>query len=254
MRLFTVTLAYAPSLILRAGIGQLYRTREMDDWHLIIDQHWPLDQDNVGHAIRELRIRHKISYIDPGKNLGYHGGFNAAMQFFGDIMRDEDAIVCYDPDSWPEQRGWDRAIFDVMRTRPQVATCGIMGPIGHREVRERGYTEYPYDYSGAGYWRPKQAIIASLQAWRVGFIRSICGFHEPNPFYGGIEAEMWAHLERKGLQWAVLPKFSDSDRLRQQKDPQYREWQWAHAHLKNFHGDFGEFLQSGMKVENIGEF
>jgi GT2 family glycosyltransferase len=254
VRLFTVTLAYAPAATLRAGIERFYETRDTDDWHLVIDQHYPSQSgEPASMAIAELRQQYGFAYLDPGKNLGYHGGFNAGMEFFRDIMKDRDALVCYDPDSWPEEHGWDRAIRNAMETFPELGTCGIMGPIGHREIRERGYT-VAGSIGNRVIWRSQEAIIASLQAWRVGFIRQSGGFQEPNPYYGGIEAAMWAHLKQQGLDWGVLPYFNDSDRLRKQKDPRYREWQWAHAHLKTFQGDFAEFLTSGMRVENIGEF
>lgn len=256
MRLFTVTLAYAPARTLRAGIDRYYDTIDPGAHfhHLVVNQHYPLNPNPVEGELYTLRAEYDFDRIDPGKNLGYHHGFNYAMQWldnhFG--LHDDDAILCYDPDSWPVERGWNKAIKWAMEMFPEIGTCGILGPVAREEIVQRGYCHTNPPEAFRSVWFSNQPIIASLQAWRVGFLRKAGGFQEPCKYYGGIEAAMWPHLERQGLKWAVVPDFHDLDHLWADKDIEYRAWQWAHAHSKIFQGDFEEFLHAG-KHEQVLE-
>jgi hypothetical protein len=240
MRLFTVTLAYAPARTLIAGLDRYYdTTANPGRRHILIDQHYPLNSGAINLVIEEMCRRYRIEYVDPRKNLGYHGGFNFAMEHLDKEMSDDDAILCYDPDAWPDEKRWDTALEDAFDTCPDMATCGVLNPRSRKEISDRGYTDR------GSVWITHKPIVASLQAWRKGFIRKAGGFKEPRPYYGGIEAEMWPRLQEQGKTWGMLSKFNEIEILRDWKDPEYRAWQWAHAHETSFQGDFAAFVAAG---------
>lgn len=156
-------------------------------------------------------------------------------------MADDDVVIGYDPDSCPISPGWDLALVEVMRKDPNVNWSSLMSPRCQPELTARGYTSRKLDQIEV--WYTKQAVVNSICAWRVGWLRRIGGLQEPNAFYGGLECSMYAALGPN--QWAFLPGWWEDDRLRDGMDPEYRVWKWRHAHLHDWPGDFKSFLEAG---------
>lgn len=242
-------MAYAPGETIRKGIQRYTETRATCWRHIMIDQHYPMRRNETLAAIKDVCHEYGIQYVNPGLNLGYHGGLNYALRFFGPEMAPEDALLVYDPDCWPESYGWDQALWNAMNLMSNIATCGILNPRSRKEVQGRPHIEL-----GEGVWKIDRATVASLQAWRKRFVLSAGGFTEPNEYYGGIEAAMWPHLEALNMDWAVLTDYNDSEKLRDAKDPEYRAWQWMHGHRGSYRGDFAQFLQDGCPADGMPAF
>jgi hypothetical protein len=234
-----VTLAHAPGRILMASLDRLYATRNADTRlvHHVLDGHYPINPTDSFYAVREACRRHRLVLHDAGRNLGLHHGFNLVWERIRPA--DEDVVILYDPDSYPLDPGWDMALVTAV-THGRLAVAGLVHPVIEQELVDRAGTEELVD----GYLKvalPKRECQLSVCAFSGEFLRHTGGFHEPNAFYGGLEADMWARLD--GRRWGYLPQYREDHRLNDLQDWQYREWKRRHAQDGTFPGGFDEFVR-----------
>lgn len=247
MAVHAITLAFCNPKILTKSIDAFYATRNRDlllASHVIVDQHYPLRRDELKQAMAGLPDACTI--LDPGRNLGLHGGFNWALQ---QIKPDRnDIIIGYDGDSLPLTQGWDMALVRAIEARRsdghgEVVWSTLGNPRTLSDLYSRGFDPVTAD----GYLRiflTRTAITNSVCAWRYGWLEDVGFLDEPRAFYGHLEAAMFGKL-RLGKKWAVLPDWVESDELRDLHDREYVIYKWRHSHTNDWPGDFESFVRAG---------
>lgn len=244
MQVWAVTLCYCSPEILARGLEAYYRTRNpsLSFRHVLVDQHFPLEENLCSAAVRSEGEKYGCLVIDPGRNLGLHRGFNWAIEQVGPAP--EDVVIGYDPDSNPVSHGWDMALVTALGAEEKNAWASLMSPRACPELVQRGYTEVTYH----GYltcWVTKKPVVNSICAWRASFLRKIGGLSAPNNWYGGIEASMWDQMHGHKLQWVFTRDWWEDDTNRSVTDYRYVWYKWKHGHLREWPGDFKSYLEAG---------
>lgn len=244
MTVRVVTMGFAPSRILDAGISNFYRTHDpaLEIQHYLVDQHYPLNRKSNLEKISELATVYNLTVLDPGKDLGLHHGFNWALKQIQPA--EDDIILTFDPDSGPTNFNWDSALVRVLKSDFSIA--GLMNPRTRIELCERGHS---IEYVGeTEVWVPRCPVVLSVAGWRYDFLKKVGGFSEPTNYYGHLESAMWAKSEPIGVRWGYLPHYGEEDSLRHRQDVEYRNWKWLHAHRGSFTASFGEYVDAGCPI------
>lgn len=238
--IFVFTLGFAPHRILKKGLDQFKLTSTTGHLHVYLNQHYPINKVENEHACDLERFMNGILRLDHGKNLGLHIGFNALLEYVK--PKPDDVVIAYDPDSFPIQKGWDKAMVDVLKDK-SFGWITIMNPRCKRELLEFGYTEEVVN--GHRVWVTKKDIVNSTCAWRAEFLIKTQGLHESRPYYGHLESVMWNKMKAMNLKWGFLVDFEESDELRDLHDRDYIVYKWCHSHLSSWDGDFESWLLAG---------
>lgn len=236
-----LTMGFAPARMIESGLRKYDATRtpELDAQHYIVDQHYPLNRDENLRLLHKLLEGRSTKLLDPGRDLGLHEGLNWAL---GQIKpQSGDVVIVFDPDSGPKECGWDLALRSVIQAGYAVASC--MDPRAQSEVLSRRNKN---EYVGAFHCLvPEQPSVLSVCAWSWDFLVRAGGFQEHNAYYGGLEAAMWVHSKRFGLNWAYLPQFTEENSARELHDPEYSFWKVRHGHRRDYPSSFEQFVTEG---------
>ncbi len=241
MKVHVLTLGHAPARTIRAGLARFYETHhpQLPITHWLVDHHYPLRHAETRLAIDSAALAYGAVVLDPGRNLGLHGGANWAFTQMG--IKSGDILIMYDPDSYPLQFGWDAALMTAITQGGLSVACLSLIEATRHELDTRGFTRRqvgPLEID-----EPKVPCMMSVTALQWDFIAAAGGFQEPNACYGGLEGFLWSKLA--GRRWGYLTGYQEDQRVHRDQDPEYRAWKVAHAHTGAWPGDFPSFLAAG---------
>jgi len=237
-KICVVTLGFMNWRIISESFKQLYATKTAEWKHLVLDQHYPLNEKENRDNLKAICKDYGAELFDAGKNLGLHNGVNYLLS----KAKGSEIVIGYDPDSFPNRIGWDTALTKVIN--PTVVWSTLGNPRSLVELKARGYEERVVD--NITLWRTKRAVVNSVCAWYIPWLDEV-GLTEPRAFYGLLEMEMFDKL--RGKEWVFLPEYTESDHLRLHHDKDYVLYKWAHAILKVWDGDFKTWLAAGKPQE-----
>lgn len=242
MKVWTISLAYMDAEIISESIARYYETKApgVETVHALVDQHWPVGAGLHRAKLRKIAAKYGLVYLDPGKNLGLHHGFNWALSQFS--IPDNAMVIGYDPDSYPVTHGWDLAMAEVFVARPSVCWLSLWHQHAQRQVVDEKAEAERFSVAGHQVFRVGRAVMNSVCGWRMGWLRACGGLTEGNEFYGGLEVAMWNPLQKFGGEWVFLPEFQEQPHFQDRMNPFYREWKWAHAHERTTKDDFATWL------------
>lgn len=254
MKVWTISLGFVPARIWRQSLEAYHRTRNpaLEYTHVFVDQHYPLNREQNALGLKQVCDDHGILFLDPGENLGLHGGFNWALKQIQ--ARDGDLVIGYDPDSHPITPGWDMALVNSLEICPDLAWVTLMSQRAREDILPKGYITRKAHHIEL--WEMRHAVINSICAWRVDFLNRAGGLQEPMKYYGHLESRMWQELQKQGKKWAFLPGYWEDYRLWPLHDQEYIRWKWYYAHRKLFEYGFDEYVRRGCFVipeEPIGK-
>jgi GT2 family glycosyltransferase len=242
--IYAITLCFNRPDIIRESLEAFYRTKNPSTQikHILVDQHYPLpDKKSVHFQIYRMAQEFGCVYLNPGRNLGLHKGFNWACKEMK--MTADDIVIGYDGDSNPISPGWDMALVTAL-SNPDIAWSSLMNPRSKKELLERGYDEITVG-GHLKVWITKNAVVNSVCAWRYSFLQASGGLQEPSEYYGHLESTMWQYLIKQKKKWAFTPGWEENDYKRNQADWQFTHYKWCYAHLKSWTGDFDSYLAAG---------
>jgi rhamnopyranosyl-N-acetylglucosaminyl-diphospho-decaprenol beta-1,3/1,4-galactofuranosyltransferase len=155
----------------------------------------------------------RVSYVDPGDNLGPAGGFALGMGLLLDEADDSDWIFLFDDDDPPF---YDDAIenaldFALKMTALDPDTAGV-GISGGRFDQRRGRVVRVGDDEIQGPVRVDHITGGGMPGYRVAAVRRV-GELRPELFFGFEELEYGIRLTRSGLSL-----YADGDQWRRRKE------------------------------------
>lgn len=246
MKVYTITLGFVPARIWERSLDAYLSLRNptiVYD-HYFVDQHYPLGGTENRRELWRICCERGVNVLDPGRNLGLHGGFNWALARLP--CGPEDIIIGYDPDSNPISPGFDGALIHALQLDPRLAWTSLMSGRAEPELRERGYTHRRVGHLDL--WITHKPVVNSIVAWKYSFLKAVGGLSEPNQWYGGLEADMFSRMKSLGLEWGFLTGWHENDDLRNLQDKEYLWWKWKFAHLREWTGDFKSYVEAGCPV------
>lgn len=233
-----VTSAFCKSALLEDCLNHLGRIEN----HVVIDNHYPIDQIENSARIKQLAEERGCIYVDSGRDLGLHEGINNASRVCG--FQHGDIVVGCDPDDRPSS-GFVDIISTVMRADPSLAVLGLnFWVIPHRREQD------PAPYTDEVIAGHRVMIRAGVEMWTVAgfnwsFVGSTGGMSQHYAYYGGLEASLYHKWHPLGLRLGYLTDVSAESKHVDRNDlklfdPEYREWKTAH--VGGFEGSFQDWL------------
>ena len=248
-QLYAVSIAYMDYTIMAASIAQLYKTAGLNydlqptEW-ILVDNHWPLKPGwkIAGIDFQTQKLADSLwqgKLVDPGQNLGGHGGLTFGIQQLK-YLKDDDLVLNYDLDSWPVTPGWLQAAVDVMKADPSLGYVALL-PNRIEKSREWAFEQI------AGH---RLATHPVTEMWNVTVFRGSVikgGMLADRKYYGFVETAMLRKIHELGLRFGYLYDF------REDQHPiwhcrEYCDYKDAHGREGTFPGSFEEYLkEKGIK-------
>jgi hypothetical protein len=242
MKVWTITLCHNDPGIIEDSIARYYATKspDVETNHILVDQHWPLGRADTKSRLQALAEKFGCTYLNPGKNLGLHDGFNWAVNQLA--IPPDAGVIGYDPDSYPLTEGWDMAMCQAFVNDPTIAWLSLWHTHCDRQMLDEGAGVEAAVIGGIKTLRASRPVMNSICMFRRRWLSMVGGLHEGNAYYGGLEVDMWYKLGVN--KWVFLPEFKEDLRFHDRVDPIYREYKWEHAHTRAFPGSFEEFVRA----------
>lgn len=239
MKIYAVTLGFAPSRILLTTFDQVYKTIGIPVQHLLLNNHYPVDEERNDELVRAICQAYGVKYYDLGENVGLAAGYNYLLRDV--IPYDPESIVIgIDPDTWPITKGWGAALADV-HSDPKIGWATLQNQASERELKERGFTAR--SVKDVPIYSAHQACVNSICAWKLSMLKELNWLSEPKKYYGGIEGHMFHMVKKMGLDWVYLPTFKEESSALVSSEELYRTYKWNYAHLNNTQLSFKEWLK-----------
>lgn len=245
MKVVMCTPAFANPLVMARTFDMIRATATENLPWLVLNQHYPLPSKHAYQcSLLELAEKHRFQLFDTGENVGLSAGYN----FLINMLENDDIVIALDPDVLPATTGWDKALIDCFQD-PRNVWASLANEISFGQIDERGYTT---EISNGYKLRiPKTAVVNSMSAWRVSWLRSAGGIKEPRKYYGGLECCMWTKLDQVNKRWVFLQHYWEhkSEDLPPLVDNWYHAYKWAYA-TEGEERSFEEYLKAnGVVVE-----
>lgn len=227
-----ITSAFCKAELLYACLRHLYK-EPMPCTHVIIDNHYPVDQAHNSERIKALATIYGCTYVDSGKDLGLHEGINNAALKLG--FKPGDVVVGCDPDDRPTP-GFIHGIEKVLRADPTLAVLALNFWVIPWRMSQPEQIKLFHEEEIAG---ETVIIRKGVECWTVAgfnwdFVAKAGGFNQPNKYYGGLEIDLYHKWHAQGLRYGYLKNHSADGAVvdredRKLFDPEYREWKTAHV-------------------------
>lgn len=227
-KVWAIHLCHNDPDIIEESIEQYLKTKSqnmVETVHVFLNQHWPINYQDFEDRIKSLSQRVNGIYLDAGKNLGLHDGFNWAVNQLQ--IPDNAGVIGYDPDSYPVTQGWDLAMCKVVTDNPRIVWVSLWTPHTKREIEERNSIKWSKKINGVLAVSIKGPLLNSVCMINRGWLRSVGGLTEPSKFYGGLECAMFPKI--KDMEWVYLPEYEEKTWFQDRVNPLYRQWKWEHA-------------------------
>lgn len=229
--------------IIEESIDQYLKTKsktQVETVHVFLNQHWPIQYEDFERRIKKLAESVNGVYLDSGKNLGLHDGFNWAVNQLG--IPDNAGVIGYDPDSYPVTENWDLAMCKVYDANPRAVWISLWTPHTSREIEERNTIKWSKRFGGIQAVSVKGAHLNSVCMINRGWLRSVGGLTEPSKYYGGLESAMFPKIG--DMEWVYLPDYHEKIWFQDKVNPLYRKWKWEHAITNSAPMSFADWLKT----------
>lgn len=215
----------------------------VDDWELIVVDNHSLDE-RTREYIQSI-LHEKVKYVDAGKNIGCHQGFNLGFKHAtGDVL------VKLDDDSSIVTPGWNKIMIDTLKdlsdmAAPEVAFLGVDSNArqvtnGYK-LKTTGGKNVEIITSGVlGF---SLVMIPSTTYEKFGPLESRFwgdGVVKKDSLYGGEEL----YYCQKAIQNEMIYGYCNSVRIHHAdnalRDPDYVAWKYGGGYLGWFGYDLNE--------------
>ncbi len=247
MKIYMVSLAYAPSRIVIECMRQVYETIGIPVEHHVLMNHYPINQELNDKVLLAVFDHYKCKVHDLGANTGLSGGYNYLIQQLN--LQDDDIVLGLDLDCYPITQNYGQALVKVLRGDKSIGWASLQNQHSVRELSERGFT--PHVVDSILVHEAHTACVNSICAWSGKFLNGFGGLQEPNKWYGGLEAMSFGKVKQLGFKWVYLPQYEERFHPTMQADRCYIVYKWSLAHLKTTTLSFAEWLKEDLTRESM---
>lgn len=244
------TLAYNLTSEVETATHLLYDQNKGESFtHVIVDLGFPIIKgDEVPRNIQLAKIENTRQNLNTAikynsnflaiKNKGVSQNWESVRNQMN--IKDDEILICADPDERPMTNGWIKAIKDVINNGQKIAWCSLMMkehlPFlkNHSKTNIAGHDIY---------------LMNTVFNWAQGgfsgkFLNAIGGVPVPKaaPIYGWIEHACCDKMFPIGYKWAILADYYVEHT---ECSPLYRKWK-THitTHVKAGQVSFEEWLKT----------
>lgn len=242
MKVYAITLGFCPWRVLEAGIKSYYETASFrPDAHYFLDQHYPLRREENLERIKSICEQYRLTFVDSGSDRGMCGGFNFLMEQIPCV--EGDILIGYDPDSRPEQGGWDRACLEVLAAEPGLDMVVAAQSFTNEHI-------YPLGIIKGGFQLIAGQLVFYVEMpthdmWTIGAFRFdlVKGrkLSSRMAYWGGTEG-LWVNwMIERGKTYGILLDYQENNGHSHLGDPEYRKYK--DALIADYAKSFAEYLK-----------
>jgi len=229
-RIIVHTLGFnLPSEVNIATKSLYEKNKDCEFTHVILDLGFPLEMGadvpedieqakrNNSEALKRIANKYGSVYLQ-AKNEGVSQNWTTVMRLME--LKDDDKLICCDPDERPKQSGWVKALATVLDSKHKIAWCSLSMP--YAPVMDPS-TYYEVDIDGYATYIMKGQLNWPQGGFNGAFLNKIGGIPVPTgaAIYGWIEHACFPLMKQHGYDWAVVKDFMVDHT---ECSPLYREW------------------------------
>lgn len=213
-----MTLAFNLSSEVEQRTKELYeRNPDKNYVHYIVDLGFPLEfgadipddieaaKNNNSRELKSICKKYGSKYLQ-FPNIGVSQNYTQFMKAVG--LKDEDVLICCDPDEVVHTDGWVDAIASVLRSENKIAYAGLCM---EDQVPYFNALEAKETITINGVRVHKIFGVTSCAQWGLsGRFLNLCGgIGVPDGWavYGYIESVLYNKLQELGWDWCILPDY-----------------------------------------------
>lgn len=225
MRTIVHTLGYNVAELVEEATESLRELNEGFDYtHVIADLGYPLGEERSdwdtfdAHFLNQTKSNNLYSNNQTAilnnsdlvkfKNKGVSGNWTTIAKLYD--VKDGDVLIGADPDERPMDKGWVKAMSEVMQADKDIAICSLMLPeLMALEGFFENYILAERMLNGHRVWYGKSMCQWALIGISGRFIEKAGGVPAPNvaPIYGWIENACGVLMHHYGMTWVMLPDY-----------------------------------------------
>jgi hypothetical protein len=238
MKIYTITIAYAPAVAVARSLVLYQKYRAIKPHrHIVVQGHYPINEKKNTNDIKLIaECFDGIEVWDPGKNLGSAQSQNYALNLL-DIGPD-DYFINLDPDSACFNYGWDKTLQTYLTAYPDCVLVSCMAPMIRRYKGQ--------EYGISGFQEAKSPTPFNLSMWKYSFIKQIGGIPQMGLWWGETEGPFFSACKKLGKFHAYALDLMENEDGKFMQDAQHNEYKNFHMRTtpdKQFLGSFDEYLR-----------
>ena len=248
--IYVLSMGYNNPRIMRASLDRLFETWDLKSGEaqlIFLDAHYPLDRPEIMRLMADLRIQRGATVLDAGRNLGLNANWNWMCSQLP--LQPDDILIGYDPDSWPQRRGWASALVAALRNWRETKIPWVSATTSNTYAYPKNLSPV-FDLGGLRAIRPvgRHCWMQSICAFVWEPLQAIGNFAGPTEWYGELETSLHARYLAQGFDMAWLTDVGDDfKKLVTMEDPRYRRWKLKHALERSVKVDFETWIKSGAR-------
>lgn len=198
----------------------LYRLNpDIEFKHVIVDLGFPLEYGaDVPQDIEKAKDRNSAKLFRiaskfgsdyfKAENIGVSQNWNQVIAHIG--LKDEDILICADPDERPQTKGWVKAIADVLQADKRIAACALVMP-EQKQILDANPAAYDRVTIANHHVYKMKNLVAMAQVGFSGhFLNKAGGVPVPKGWgvYGHLESALNEKFRSLGYGWCILRDYS----------------------------------------------
>lgn len=223
-KIWIMILAYNRPELVKSAIA---RCKEQNDLtglnyeYCLVDPGYPLPNKFFNSSqLLSYCIKNDVTYLKPYMNRGVSKNW---QWFINEVHASpEDVVIGIDPDNFPDNANYIKAIADVLMSDRSVFYCGLQ-----RLPFYENFTRSLYQIAGNWVYEYRDLISWSMGGFSVGATRTMGGIQQSHAVYGGIEQRMIEIAKPLGLKSVMLKDYLNTHT--ESPDPEYQAWKYESA-------------------------
>jgi hypothetical protein len=217
--IYVHTLCWNFPSVVEKSVQSLYELNDKNDFkHFVICLDFPLETDEIPknlfdarmnnrEAIKKIALKYGSQFYI-WANAGVSGNWTTLYCILkADFdFSDNDCLIGADPDEMPQNKGWVKAIGDVL-ANSEYAICSLMLPEHLKVLNKENTTEF--NIAGHRVWEIKGTLNWGLIGISGRFLNRVGKVPQDDryPLYGNIESACIHEMKQLGMKWCVLPDY-----------------------------------------------
>ena len=251
MKTYVITPLFCKAMLFYDQLEHMRRTQlfTKDIHHVVVNDHYPIDYKLNGQLLWMFAKEYGCQYLNEGKgNRGMQSAINYALKIIQ--PEDDDVIILSDVDDRAEPESYE-ALVRVIRSDDSIAVAALSFP--QIDINASKLNPIPEiktgPHFGDSYWVHPNVDQWHIAAYRFAWIKSIGGFGQAYPYWGGLESYLYSKFKPQGKVLVYLTShtcrdLSQDPKFRDHKlffDPEFKEYK-KHIHTTQYKGSFSEWL------------
>lgn len=250
MKTYIITPLFCKAMLFYDQLQHMKQNQLLSDdmLHVVVNDHYPIDSHLNDLLFLEFTKAYGCEHLSMSKNVGMQGAVNMALRYI--MPEDDDVIILSDVDDRASPGSY-QALTRIIKAHDSIAVAALsFDEIHHNRSKLDPYPETQQGpHFGDGYWIHPTVDCWHIAAYRYSWIKSIGGFGQVYPYWGGLEAYLYGKWKPENKNLVYLTGYTCEDLSKNPGyaenklffDPEFKEYK-NHIHTTQYKGSFEDWL------------